>query len=258
MLLAMALQVIITAGGELPRDMRGEGYPANKALLQLGGRTLLERALAAAQGLPGVGDVGVVGDAAVHHALPSGIAQIPAGGSVIDNMVRGFEHHGGARHDYLVLSSDLAFITPAALAGFADAASAAGELAVPVVTRDDFLARFPGAPNKFERIGGRELTMGSVFFFTGPLLQTNIPLMHDFARHRKSPAKLAMLLGWEVLWGFVTRSITLETLERRAAAITGGRVRAVPSAAAELAFDIDTRAEFEFAQQRFATAAGAP
>jgi hypothetical protein len=246
----MALRLIIAAGGELPRDMQAQGLPPNKALLAVGPDRLLDRSVAAARATSPGEPVVVVGDEHVRRHLPLDAEHVPAGGSVIDNIARGFERHGGAAHDYLVLSSDLPFVTPQALAGFAVQAQNSADLAVPIVTRESFLARFPEAPNKFERVDGRELTMGSAFYCNGRLLQQNIPLMQDFARHRKSPFKLALLLGLPVLWGFITKRIALATLEQRASALTGGRVKAVETAAAELAFDIDTLAEYNFALQQ--------
>jgi GTP:adenosylcobinamide-phosphate guanylyltransferase len=243
----VSLQIIITAGGELPADMQGAGHAPNKSLLRVDGGTLLARALAAAETLPRRGEIAVVGDEHVRSALPAGTLHVPSGGSVVDNLHRGFERLGGKAHDYLVLSSDLPFITAVALTRFVEAAQAAAELAAPLITREHFLQRFPGAPNRFERLDGREVTMGSAFYFTGPLLQANVPLMRDFARFRKSPGKLAMLLGWEVLWGFIIRRVRLAALERRASLLTGGTVRAVELDAAELAYDIDTLPEYDYA-----------
>jgi hypothetical protein len=225
------------------------GRPPNKALLPLGQDSLLDRAVATARAVLNPEHITVVGDEHVGRRLPADISHVPASGSIVDNLVRGFEHHGGHQHNYIVLSSDLPFLTAEALQQFFETARHYGDLAVPIVSREDFLARFPGAPNKFERIGGRYVTMGSAFYFSGAFLRSNVPLMRDFAKYRKSPTKLAMLLGFEVLWGFLTRSITIETLERRASAIGGGTVRAVPTQAAELAYDIDSIQEYEFAQR---------
>lgn len=252
----MALKLIITAGGELPRGLDGQGHPPSKALLPLGPERLLDRAIAAARELLRPEQIAVVGDEQVRAHLPSGISHVPAGAGMVDNLQRGFEHHGGADHNYLVLSSDLPFLTPRALQSFMENARHYGELAVPVVTREDFLARFPGAPNRFERVDGRELTMGSVFYFSGPLLRANLPLLRDFTKYRKSPLRLAVLLGFEVLWGFITKSITLDALERRASALTGGTVRAVPGSAAELAYDIDTADDYNFARSLLEDSSG--
>jgi GTP:adenosylcobinamide-phosphate guanylyltransferase len=246
--MAMALQIIITAGGELPRDMAGAGV-ANKALLRLGGTRLLDRALAAAAEVPRRGEMAVVGDEQVRAVLDPAVRYVPSGGSVVDNLQRGFEALGGRDHDYLVLSSDLPFLTAAAATQFVEAAQNSAELAAPLITRASFLARFPGAPNRFEQLDGRAVTMGSAFYFTGPLLQANIPLMRDFAKYRKAPHKLALLLGWEILWGFLIRRVRLAALERRAAAITGGVVRGIELDAPELAFDIDSQLEFDYARR---------
>jgi hypothetical protein len=75
----VALHVIITAGGELPPELHAVSDARVKALLQVGERTLLERAVAAAAGSALVSEIAVVGNDDVLRALPRGAAHVAAG-----------------------------------------------------------------------------------------------------------------------------------------------------------------------------------
>ncbi|MBN2082853.1 NTP transferase domain-containing protein [bacterium] len=243
----MALKAIITAGGLVPRDLQPLTTASRKALIELGGRTLLETALTATDGCALVDDVVVVGNAEVEAALAGRAAFIAEGESLIDNIQRGFSHFDDLRADYLVLSPDLPFLTSAELSSFISTARRHCELGVPTVGRDTFLAAYPGSPNRFEHIGGRALTMGSCFYFTGPALKTNIPLARDCYRYRKYPHRLALMLGPRIVCAFIFRRLTLEMLEQRASQLTGVTTRTIELAEAAIAYDIDNRANYDYA-----------
>jgi GTP:adenosylcobinamide-phosphate guanylyltransferase len=244
----MALNAIITAGGPVPRDIQPLTGVSRKALLELGGRSLLQTALAAVAGCAAVDGVVVVGNMEVQAALAGQSATfIAEGESLIDNIHRGFLNFDDLRSDYLVLSPDLPFLTCDELNAFITAARRDCELGVPIVGRDDFLTAYPGSPNKFEHIGGRHLTMGSCFYFTGPALQTNIPLARDCYRYRKYPHRLALMLGPRIVFAFIFRRLALEMLEQRASQLTGVTTRAIELPDAAIAYDIDNRANYDYA-----------
>lgn len=254
----MALQVIITAGGRLPRELQAHSPSPVKALLELGGHSLLSYALAAAEGLPELGSVAVVGGAEVQHRVPLHVMHIEEGETVVDNIHRGFRELGGKPHQYLILSPDLPFIDSAALLHFAAAARASGAaLAAPLVSEQDFLARFPGAPNKFNRLDGRAVTMGSVMFMEGGLLQSNIPLMQDFYRHRKWPHRLASLVGWSLAFALLTGRLSLSAVEQRLERLTGGPARGIFGPDAGIAYDIDDKANYDYAVEHISRSAPA-
>lgn len=240
--------MIIIAGGALPRDLKGEHPSGYKALLPFGGRSLLGHAVSAAAESGAAQGIAVVGAAPLQPHTPPDAVYVEAGRDVIENILRGFRHHGAdTEAEYLVLSPDLPFVNAETLLAFIAAARKEGELGVPIVTREDFLARFPGAPNHFERIGGRHITMGSALYMSGRMLKSNIPLWRDLYAARKFPHRLAVLLGLPVTLGYLTGRLRLETLEARASQLCGGAVRAVEVRQAELAYDVDTRANYEFA-----------
>jgi molybdopterin-guanine dinucleotide biosynthesis protein A len=251
----MALHAIVTAGGRLPRELESLTSSRVKALLPLGGRSLLDSALAALRsagpdGQPLISDIAVVGSDEVGSAVAASehsALHLGEGQNVVDNILRGFAQLGQERHDYLILSPDLPFVSGESLANFIAAARGNSDFAAPLVSRETFLAQYPGAPNRFERIDGRHVTMGSAIFFSGAMLRSNIPLMQDFFRLRKQPHKLALMLGLPIVFGFLTGRLRLSMLEQRLEQLMGGRVRAFELSDAGIAYDIDDRQNYEYA-----------
>jgi len=245
----MALHAIITAGGKLPAALRQYSSSPIKALLPVGGRTLLETAVVAARGCPLIERVVAVGGEEVREAAGrlQGCEYIAEGSGVMDNIYNGYMHLGGEQHSYAIISPDLPFVSGAALQEFLEQAQACCEIGLPLVTRDDFLARFPGAPNTYERADGRMVTMGSAIYMTGPKLYNNVPLGRDFYRHRKYPHKLAALIGLPVILAYLTGSLRVAAVERRAARLTGASVRGIWVRDAAIAYDVDNLANYNYA-----------
>ncbi|MCC7478413.1 nucleotidyltransferase family protein [bacterium] len=244
----VALHVIITAGGRLPAELQALSDSPVKALLELGGRSLLTAAMAAAREALELDAVAVVGAPELRERIPADIAHIQEGQSVVDNIQRGFEHLGGEGHEYLILSPDLPFVTAAALSAFVSQARGAGAaFAAPLVSREVFLAQYPGAPNSFNRLDGGLVTMGSALFMEGRLLKSNLPLMHDFYAHRKWPHRLATLIGWPIALALLTGRLRLSAIEQRLERLTGGPARGVSLSDASIAYDIDDKANYDYA-----------
>jgi molybdopterin-guanine dinucleotide biosynthesis protein A len=252
----MALMAIITAGGLIPRGLASETTAKRKALLSINGKTMLSAALDAVGECSQFNSVVVVGNDDVHAALPAGVSFKNEGDTLVDNIQRGFEHLGGVRHDYLVVSPDMPFVTASALSEFIVKATSECEIGTPVITRECFLAAYPGAPNKFLRLaGGRQVTMGSCFYLTGRALKSNIPLARDLVKMRKHPHRLAILAGLPIFIALVFKRLRLELVEDRASQLTGARCRALEMEDACIAYDIDdlTNYEYAIAQARKAT-----
>jgi len=244
----MALQAIITAGGRVPRDLEDRVAVSRKALIPLDGLTLLSAACRAARESRLIDQATAVGNEDVRAALTNDTGFIQEGPELIDNIQRAFDQLGGERHDYLILSPDLPFITGEALDAFVSQATSCCEVAAPIVSRGDFLQAFPGAPNKFLPLaGGRQVTMGSCFYLTGPALRANIPLARDCYRFRKYPHRLAIMLGLPIIFALLFKRLTIELIEKRASQLTGCETRGLPIDDAGLAYDVDCLENYEFA-----------
>lgn len=244
----MALMAIVTAGGQIPRELAGETSAKRKALLAINGKTMLCTALSAVGACSQLNGVAVVGNDDVHAALPAGIDFVPEGKTLVDNIQRGFEHLGGVAHDYLIVSPDMPFVTANALSAFIVKATNECEIGTPVITRECFLTTYSGAPNQFLRLaGGRQVTMGSCYYLTGHALKSNIPLARDVISMRKRPHRLAVMMGLPIFIALVFKRLRLELVEKRASQLTGARCRALEMDDASIAYDVDNRLNYEYA-----------
>lgn len=137
------------------------------------------------------------------------------------------------------MATDLPLVGAEELARFLAAIPPTAEFAMPVVTREAFLSRFPDAPNRFERLREGHLTLGSVAFMRPAAFRMNYPLLTDAFRLRKRPLKIALLAGPSTILKWALGSLSVDDLIRRARKITAAEVHAVMGMPPELAYDID-------------------
>ncbi len=245
----MALHAIMIAGGMLPKNMRKLSASPVKALLEMGGESLLETSAKAARESGLFGRIAAVGNEEVQAACPEGCEYVKWGEDMMGNIVNAYRAFGEDSHDYVIISPDLPFITAEGLRTFVESAQALCEIGISITSQDEFLNSFPGAPNKFEQLDGKPATMGSVFYITGPALRANIGLLRDMYSSRKRPWRLAIFLGFPVLWGFITKTLTTAVMAARFSALMGADFNGVVSSDPGLIYDVDTLENYEFAMK---------
>ncbi len=242
----MALHAILIAGGMLPAELRQFSPFRTKALLPVGGVSLLQTAVEAVAGCDLFDRIVTSGTDEVVDNLPEESEYVQLGADVVGNIMNAYEHLGGHVNDYMILSPDLPRVSAEAVKNFVTRAQEAGELCLPVVSREDFLTKFPGATNRFEKLDGGRHTIGSCFYITGPVLRQNMPLARDLFRNRKSIHKMAIFFGLPVVFAMLTGRATLSGLERRAAQLTGAVVRGIQMSEAGIAYDIDDLENYQY------------
>ena len=277
---AEKLSLIFTCGGRLKGALKDRAPDGVKALLEVRGMTMLKRAIIAMErvaetcgSLPAgtrsfdVARAAVVGPPPVRAELDSfskgsmpglDLAFAPEGGTLLENIRIGMSAtcgESGGGH-ILIVSPDLPFVTGEAAAGFLASIPREAELAFPVVSKEDFLAVFPGAQNKFNRLKDGYVTMGSVIFATANALRMNFGLFQDAHDARKNPAKLAGMLGPAVILKFLTGTLSIADAEKRISRVTGVKTCGVTGSSPLLAFDVDSDLDFEYAESLQFTEAG--
>jgi GTP:adenosylcobinamide-phosphate guanylyltransferase len=254
----MRVDAILPAGGRL-RGAFAERVGTNvKALIRLGGATLLARTLAALRATERVGRIVIVGprDVLDHPDARRADAVLPEGGdSGPANILRGLEwlhQFGGGADRVLVVTTDLPFLTPRALTNFLDACPANLDICVPVLTRGEFRARFPDFRITCVRLRDGDWTMGCAFLVNPQAIAENRGLIERTFAARKSPLAMARLLGVGFLLRFAARRLTVPEVERRGGELLNCAAGAITGCPPELAFDIDTPQEYEYAAQTLA------
>lgn len=233
---------VVTAGGEVPKALKARYPLAAKALIPVRGHTLLEHAVEALLACPQTPPpLAVVGPPEIKPALArfgGKAVWLQCGETLLDNALCGLGFHGGVG-TLLLLSPDLPTITADTLTRFLEAVPPEAELAVPVITKEQFLRRYPGAPNRFIRATEGEVTMGSAFIVTAEALRKNVPLGNDAYRTRKYPWRLGYIAGARITWQLLTGRLNLDDVDRRISRLCDAQARIVRVDAPELAYDID-------------------
>jgi len=252
------LAVVITAGGRVARaDFTLNSSPDDsseskdyliKALLKTGGRTLLEVVLDAVRATGRAERTVVVGGAELQcWVKPPRETLVPERMEAHENLIAGLRVVAQYRRA-LYLTSDLPFVTAEAIHRFLDACPPGAQLCYAIVRREEFEARFPNSPSTYARLRDGEFAAGCALLVEPAALLQREAWIRHVAERRKSLWQLALLAGLPVLLKYVTRQLRVVDVERRAEQLLGMCCRAV-ECAPELAYDIDTPQEYEYARR---------
>jgi hypothetical protein len=240
------VDVVLPAGGRLSGEFAAEAGSEVKALLTVGGQTLLERALRALRDTGRVDRAVVVGPDAVREHPAAGLADVvlPEGASAPENVLRGIDwlagdgaHAPSAR--VLVMTTDLPLAHRDAVLAFLERCPPDADLCVPIVRAEHFQGSFPTCPNTYVPLRDGEWTLGGIFLASPAALAANRAHLERVFQARKSRLRMATLLGPVFLARYLSRRLTVPDIELRCRQILRCSGAAVPLETAELAFDID-------------------
>ena len=242
------IDALVTAGARLPPDLAARFGTEVKALVPIGGRTMLDRTIAALRGVPAVSRIIVVGPAEVRTAIAADdfIVEKETGEQ---NLLAGLEAAASSERTVLC-ASDMPFVSAAALNDLLERAPASAAAVYPIYTRLEFESAFPGCRSAFARLADGEFTGGSGFVVRAELLLRQRALISKAFGARKNLLALASILGPALTFAFVSGTARVPLVESRASALLGAEVVALRGADPSLAADCDEASDFEYAQAR--------
>lgn len=249
---------IVLAGG--PHDELAAHTPGapNKAFVEIGGVTLVERTLRALRASPSVGRIIVVAPVAAHrsHALAIADECRPDGERIRDSLRSGLRDLPPDT-DVLVSTSDLPVLTVPAIEDYiARALSVDADLTYGCIERRVHLAMFPKVPHTWAPL--REGTYcGTGFITMRPRVFPSLErFIEQLGQARKNPLHLARLFGMGVLLRFALRRLSIAQAEARASSVIGAPVRAVISPFAEIGVNVDRVSDIDLAESLLVSAPG--
>lgn len=260
---------VLPAGGRIAGSFAQEAGAEIKALISLHGLTLLERTIDALRATGRIARIVVIGPDELknHAATRAADVVLSEAESGPANIFRGLQwlHEQSASqpdgtqlngaqlnglqeaHRVLVVTTDLPFLTPAAINGFLEACPATAEVCVPIIRREAFEARFPDCGGDYVRLRDGEWTMGCAFLLNSVALTRNRLHIERIFEARKSQLAMARLLGPLFIARFLCGRLQVAHIQARCESVLGCTGHAVLGCAPELAFDIDQPEEFRLA-----------
>ncbi|GAC1652268.1 MAG: hypothetical protein NVS9B12_01470 [Vulcanimicrobiaceae bacterium] len=239
-----AMHAVITAGGRVSGELAAAMGTQVKALAKVAGRTMLERAVAAAR-IAGAKKIAVIGGSEVRAAIATTVEVVVAEGQTgAENVHLALSIFSG--ETLLYLSSDLPFISGQAVTAFV-ARVPPEALAMPLAEAGAYERRFPGSPEHATVIGGERIANGSVFVIPPGAAPRLDRVARKLFVARKNLPGMAVLLGPQLLLKFALKRLRIADIERKAAALLGCPAYAIRDCNPELCFDVDTLEDYRYA-----------
>jgi hypothetical protein len=227
------------------------GGAPHKGLIELEGRTFLERIVCALLGSERVRRVALVGLPPAHRAdIGSDVAYLPDAGSLLENARAGQEHFRatGRLSERLLLSTcDVPLITPDTVRDLVERClTLDADVCFPVVSQEVMERAYPGSGRTFAPLadgrfaaGGLAVARPDLGLVTPEGRERCRRVLEALVGRRKRAWKQARTFGLGTLFLFIIGRLTLAQAERRVSRVLGITGKVVISARAELAMDVD-------------------
>ena len=225
----MTVDVVVLAGGSNDAGMEAATGVSNRALTPLGGRTMLDYVVSALRGSASVRNVFVVGEV----PAGDGYRVVTGGATMLDNLMAGLGV-AGAQERVLVSTSDIPFLTAESVDDFVRrAVESRADLCCPFVSVALCRERFPEMKRTAIKLREGQFTLGNLVLVNPSFLTEHRDTIQNAYAARKSPLKMASLLGWGLLARLVLAQtvspslLTVGALEAGVGRLLGGGCRAV-------------------------------
>lgn len=159
--------------------------------------------------------------------------------SFIDNVLAGVDRFAGDRY-VLVTTGDLPALTPEAVDDYVSRSLEAGvEVSYPLVSKAAMLEQFPGSERTFIRLKDGDITGGNMMLLSPTILASNRDIGQRLFETRKSPVRMAKVIGFRFILKLITGRLEAADVERKMEQLLGGRCAAIPTNHASIGADVD-------------------
>jgi molybdopterin-guanine dinucleotide biosynthesis protein A len=255
------MDAILLAGGipQPEEPLYEESRGRSKALIDVAGKPMAQwllDALDLSGTISNIIIIGVDASSGLHCKKP--LTFIPDGGGLLENALLGISHvcQNSPQSTHILLSStDIPTVTCEMIDWRIEVAKPVkADLDYVIVERATMETRFPGSKRSFIRLQDMEVCGGDLNVINVNLAEKT-DLWDRLIAARKSVRKQAALLGLDLLFRLLTRTMTLQEGEAKISQRLGIKGHAVISPYAELAMDVDKPEQLAMVRQDLGTRA---
>jgi molybdopterin-guanine dinucleotide biosynthesis protein A len=216
----------------------------SKALLDMNGRTMLERVVDALQAAQTVGEIVVVGlgsDLGMSFQKP--VYHVTDHGSLLKNALAGIAKMRELHPEtnlVMLCSADIPTITPAIVDDFIQKCAPYDKgMVYNFVDKPTLEARFPHSNRTYVKLKDALVAGGDVTLIQADLTDSNQEIWEALTNARKHAWQLARVIGFRFLLKFLLRQLSFADIEATAYRITGRPCQIMLNPHAEIAMDAD-------------------
>ena len=216
----------------------------SKALLDMNGRTMLERVVDALQASQTIGEIVVVGlggDLGMTFQKP--VYHLDDHGSLLKNALAGIARLRQLHPEtnlVLLCSADIPTITPEIVDDFIQKCAPYDKgIVYNFVDKETLEARFPGSNRTYVKLKDALVAGGDMTLIQADLADSNQEVWEALTNARKHAWQLARIVGLRFLLKFLLRQLSIADIEGAAERITGRPAQIRLNPHAEIGMDAD-------------------
>lgn len=241
----------VLAGGLNDQQTLSTTGIGRKALLPLCEKPLVEYSLTSLCMVTEIESIGLVID---EFQVPPNILSMadwiaPAGSDIFKSLASGFSMVKG-NEPVFISACDTPLLSANMIEDFIKSAKERDlEIAYSFVSERDSERKFPGFPHTYVKLREGRFCGGGIFILSPPAYSRVQNLINQVIEARKTPWRIAGILGIGTLLKFIFGGLNIPNLERLGTEILGAKAGGIQSPYAEVAFNIDTYEQYRYARK---------
>lgn len=224
---------------------------SNKAMLKLKDKCMIEYIIDTLRMSKMIDKIAVVGPKAqLQEVIGDRVDYIIEGtDSIVKNGILAMEHFKDDKQ-VLITTSDIPMLTVEALEDFINQALAAkADLCYSVVDKRINDQKYPEVKRTYARLREGQFTGGNIFLFNPAATDKCKNFIEQMLEYRKSPAKMAMVLGFGFLLRMALGILTINAVQNKCEKLLGIKGAVVISEYPEVGNDVDKISDIQFVEK---------
>lgn len=252
----MQYDAIILAGGESSSDLKKIAPFDNEALIIIGNYPMIYYVYQTLRSTPQVDKIVVSGPVeALKAILPRDerLFFVNGGQNAIESFGHGVKalEESGISAKVLIVPTDIPFITEEAIQDFLKRCEASdSDFYYPVTRKEVNEEKFPGVQRTYVRLQEGVVTGGNLFLIRSAIIEQCLEMGLKLVERRKNPLAMARLFGFDLVFKYLIRRLSIEMAEKRFYKMLGLKAKCIISPYAEIGVDVDKPSDLQLAQEK--------
>lgn len=225
-----------------------------EALIKIGSKPMIRYVLEALLATSAIDNIVLVGPVVEFEPMSSDRVKVtPGGETAIESLIRGVESLP-SNGPVLIVTCDIPLLTPEAIDNFLkQCQQEQADVYYPVIPRELVENRFPGVKRTYVNFREGTFTGGNIFLINPQIIAPCAQKGQEMVDLRKSPFKLAKLLGLPFIAKFLTKTLSLPEVERKVSNLLHIRGKVIVTGYPEIGVDVDKPSDFHLVEDLLKT-----
>jgi CTP:molybdopterin cytidylyltransferase MocA len=245
------VNVVLLAGAANDGPLKEVSPATNEALIEIGNKPMVQYVIDGLRQSKSVQRIVVsapVGELEP-HVKGEGLEFVPSQGSILENFMAAYRVLPKDQ-PILIATCDIPLITGEIVDGFlALCGQREADLYYPIVEKSVGERKYPVVKRTYVTLQEGTFTGGNLFLVNPKAVEAAAPKVERFLTYRKSPLKLAGLLGWTFAIRYLLlKNLRLHELEAKISQMLGIRGAVVVCPWPEVGIDVDKPSDLQLAR----------